>query len=80
MVKVADVLGRYGPERIQKFRHKKPASRRGTFKDILRCRMPALIAMYSNVITAAGLIIRLTTVVTAVAISAIRVRPRHVSG
>ena len=42
MVEVADVLRRYGSEYLRKFGDKMPSSHRRAFKDILRCRTPAL--------------------------------------
>jgi hypothetical protein len=42
VVEVADVLRRYGTEYLHKFRDKMPSSHRRAFKDILRCRTPAL--------------------------------------
>ena len=42
VVEVADVLRRYGSEYRHKFRDKMPSSHRRAFKDILRCRTPAL--------------------------------------
>jgi len=42
VVEVADVLRRYGSEYLRKFGDKIPSSHRRAFKDILRCRTPAL--------------------------------------
>ena len=42
VVEVADVLRRYGSEYLQKFGDKMPSSHRRAFRDILRCRTPAL--------------------------------------
>lgn len=42
VVELADVLRRYGSEYLDKFRDKMPSSHRRAFKDILRCRTPAM--------------------------------------
>ena len=42
MVEVADVFRRYGSEYIQKFGQRMPPSHKRAFKDILRCRTPAM--------------------------------------
>ncbi len=42
VVEVADVFRRYGSEYLQKFGDKMPSSHRRAFKDILRCRTPAM--------------------------------------
>jgi hypothetical protein len=42
MVEVADVLRHYGTEYLQKFGERMPPSHRRAFKDILRCRTPAM--------------------------------------
>jgi hypothetical protein len=42
VVEVADVLRRYGSEYLHKFGDKMPSSHRRAFRDILRCRTPAL--------------------------------------
>jgi len=42
VVEVADVFRRYGSEYIQKFGQRMPPSHRRAFKDILRCRTPAM--------------------------------------
>lgn len=42
VIEVADVFRRYGTEYVQKFSEKMLPSHRRAFKDILRCRTPAL--------------------------------------
>lgn len=42
MIEVADVFRRYGSEYLQKFGERMPPSHRRAFKDILRCRTPAM--------------------------------------
>jgi len=42
VVEVADIFRRYGSEYLQKFGQRMPHSHRRAFKDILRCRTPAL--------------------------------------
>jgi hypothetical protein len=42
VVEVADVFRRYGSEYIQKFGQRMPPSHKRAFKDILRCRTPAM--------------------------------------
>ncbi len=42
MVELADVLRRYGSEYLHKFGDKMPSGHRRAFRDILRCRTPAL--------------------------------------
>ena len=42
MIEVADVFRRYGTEYLQKFGERMPPSHRRAFKDILRCRTPAM--------------------------------------
>ena len=42
VVEAADVLRRYGSEYIHKFGQRMPPSHRRAFKDILRCRTPAM--------------------------------------
>jgi hypothetical protein len=42
VVEVADVFRRYGSEYLQKFGQRMPPSHRRAFKDILRCRTPAM--------------------------------------
>ena len=42
VIEVADVFRRYGTEYLQKFSKRMPSSHRRAFKDILRCRTPAM--------------------------------------
>jgi hypothetical protein len=42
VIEVADVFRRYGNEYLQKFGEKMPPSHRRAFRDILRCRTPAM--------------------------------------
>jgi hypothetical protein len=42
VVEVADIFRRYGSEYLQKFGQRMPSSHRRAFKDILRCRTPAM--------------------------------------
>jgi len=42
VIEVADVFRRYGTEYLQKFGERMPPSHRRAFKDILRCRTPAM--------------------------------------
>jgi len=42
VIEVADVFRRYGTEYLQKFGERMPPSHRRVFKDILRCRTPAM--------------------------------------
>jgi len=42
VIEVADVFRRYGTDYLQKFGERMPASHRRAFKDILRCRTPAM--------------------------------------